>query len=137
MTRRRDWVERLVAALDRISGESFSLGRSDCFTLAMDVVEALTGSDPWSSERGRYRTMPGAARRLRAAGFASMEAFVASLGPAVHPASAGRGDIGIAAASDGSAAVVVFDGAHWLGRSETVGFCRLSRASVTRAHRID
>ena len=128
------WPERLVAALDRIGGETFELGRSDCFTLVQDVVEAVTGSAPYPSERGAYRSERGARRRLRKAGFADMGAFLASLGPEIPPGLARRGDVGIAIVG-GDASAVVCAG-QFFGRHPVSGLVPLPLARVFRAWRI-
>jgi hypothetical protein len=135
--RRPDWPERLVAVLDRVAGEPFEWGRSDCFTLAMDVVEALTGTDPWAAERGAYTSPVGARRRLEKNGFASLDAFAASLGREVAPAFAGRGDLAVATTDDGAGGLVVSDGLAWVGRDHFAGLVRLPRAAVARAIKID
>lgn len=136
MTRRHDWPERLFAVLDRARDETFDWGRVDCFTLAMDVVEALTGTDPWAHERGRYTTAAGARRRLLANGFEDLPALFATLGAEIAPAFAGRGDLGVVTADDGSDAAVVCDGTVWIGRGEGAGVIRRPRAGVRRAWRI-
>lgn len=135
MTRRHDWPERVVAVLDRAQTGPFEWGKSDCFTLTMDVVEAVSGEAHWSSERGRYTTAIGAARRLKANGFDDLEAFVGSLGREIPASFARRGDLGIVPTEGGPAAVVC-DGMTWVGRADGVGFVRLPRASALRAWRI-
>jgi hypothetical protein len=135
--RREDWPERLVAVLDRTGGEAFAWGVSDCFTLAMDVVEALTGADPWASERGTYQSGAGAVRRLAANGFADLPAFLGLLGAEIAPAFGRRGDLGLTADAVGGLSIVVCDGAAWVGRAEHTGLLRIPIARVCRAWRID
>lgn len=137
MTRRADWPERVVAVLDAVRDAPFAFGTSDCFTLAMDVVEAITGLDPWASERGRYRGGAGAARRLRAAGFGSIADLLATIGREIPASFAGRGDLGVTTGADGSDAIAVCDGARWVGRAEGLGTVVLPRDRVRRVWRVE
>lgn len=137
MTRRADWPERVVAVLDTVRDAPFAFGTSDCFTLAMDVVEAITGLDPWAGERGRYRSGRGAARRLRVAGFGSITDLLATIGREIAPAFAGRGDLGVTTGADGSDAIVVCDGTRWVGRAEGIGTVVRPRDGVRRVWRVE
>ncbi len=65
MTRRRDFAERLLVALDECRDRPFAWGRNDCALLACGLVEAATGVDYAAPFRGRYRPAAGAARALR------------------------------------------------------------------------
>lgn len=136
LRRRPDWPERLHAALAAAEAVEFAWGRSDCFTLAMDVVEALTGADPWSHERGRYASAKGAAKRLARVGYSDLGGLFADLGEQIHPSRARRGDLGLVRALDRSRAAVVCDGHGWVGRRAGDGLVRLPRAAAAAAYRI-
>lgn len=50
------WEARLAGVLERARGRPYVLGESDCFRMACEAVEALTGLDPWPEFAGRYAT---------------------------------------------------------------------------------
>lgn len=62
--RRDGWESRLQAAIDNARAQPYALGVHDCFRLACQVVEALTGEDRWALFAGRYRTRREAMRLL-------------------------------------------------------------------------
>lgn len=137
MIRLHDWPERVVAVLDRAAGETFEWGRADCFTLAMDIVEAITGDDPYRHERGAYSSPVGARLRLIANGFEDMAGLFGSLAHELPTAFAARGDLGLTPAPGGEMAAIVCDGTGWVGRSEGAGFVRLPRNAAVKAWRVD
>lgn len=115
----------------------FKLGEADCFTLAMDVVRAVTGKDPYERERGRYVTMMGAQRQMLLRGFTDLRDAFAAVFPVIAPGSALLGDIGTAKdPSTGQIVGVVYDGNGWVGRLQPKGLFRLPISDITRAYRI-
>jgi hypothetical protein len=107
--------------------------------MAMDAVAALTGSDPYADERGRYATRLGALRRFTARGFAWLGDAYAAVFDEVPPALAQRGDIGLVMVPDGrggevEAAVVILP-PHAYGKSEE-GALRVPLRVVKRAFRV-
>lgn len=66
--RLEDWPRRLAEALETARSREFDWGEHDCGLLAMDVVDAMCGSDIARGWRGRYRTSKGAAGLLRRRG---------------------------------------------------------------------
>lgn len=134
MTRREDWPERLIAAIEHHAALPFGWGSSDCFLLPMDVVLAMTDAEPWPDVRGAYASEAGAARQLRRRGFATLvEAFAAAF-PEIPPSLAGRGDIGVVDSPRGLAGVVFMD-TGVIGKAEA-GIRRLPRSLVLRAFKV-
>ncbi|MTH95182.1 hypothetical protein [Roseibium sp. RKSG952] len=93
------WDKRLFAVIARHEQLPFGWGGdnggSDCWMMAMDAVEAVTGTRYFADERGRYKTLIGSKRRLTANGFDDLSACYASLFAPVSKMRAQRGDIGI------------------------------------------
>ncbi|NIH74407.1 hypothetical protein FHV99_001614 [Ochrobactrum sp. P20RRXII] len=77
-------------------------GVSDCLMTAADAIKAVTGEDPLSQFRGKYKTETGAARKMRANGCENvkdvLEIFL-QLEP-VNRLSARRGDVGVMLIND-------------------------------------
>lgn len=108
--------------------------------MAMDAVEAITGTDPYAEDRGRYRTARGALRRLTARGFSGLGDAYGAVFSEVAPAQAQRGDIGLVRLPDEAGrlaeAAVVIVPPHAYGKAET-GALRLPLSAVTRAFRVE
>jgi len=43
--RHEDWVDRLFAAIEQVSTETFAYGKNDCCLFSARVVDAMSGSD--------------------------------------------------------------------------------------------
>nr|WP_313023125.1 hypothetical protein [Brucella intermedia] len=72
-------------------------GVSDCLMTAADAIKAVSGDDPLSQFRGKYKTEAGAARKMRANGCENVKHVFESylqLEP-VNRLSARRGDVGV------------------------------------------
>jgi hypothetical protein len=94
MTRLDGWESRLVAAVESARARPYVLGEHDCFRLACQVLEALTGSDRWAEFAGKYRTRREALALLAQHGSSFTEAFSWFFGSAPAPmGQARRGDI--------------------------------------------
>lgn len=92
--RQEGWEERLEAVLAAAAARPYAVGTSDCFRLACDVVEALTGIERWSEWAGRYGTEREALRLLAEYGSTFEAAFDWFFGvPRVGVRLARRGDI--------------------------------------------
>lgn len=53
--RKEGWEVRLQSLLEEAETRKYELGKADCFRLACEVVEALTGRPSrWDEWRGRY-----------------------------------------------------------------------------------
>lgn len=127
-----DWPERLVAAVDLYRGGRFSWGVADCGTFFADCVLFMTGFDPIADIRG-YRDERSALKRLKAAGFDTVEALVACRFPPVAPALAQRGDLGYPAGAHDrlmSPAVITGSEAHAMTPE---GLTVFPRALIVRA----
>jgi len=71
--RLQGWESRLDAVVSRARGRAYALGQCDCFRVACEALEALTGVDRWPDFAGRYRT-PRQAKALLARHGRSFEA---------------------------------------------------------------
>lgn len=93
--RKSGWEDELLAVIGRHQAAAYEPGVTDCFMLAMDAAEALTGARPY---RPRYATDLGALRALRRHGFVTLGEAIAAAFP---PRPAGhwqRGDIAVVGA---------------------------------------
>lgn len=128
------WETALVAALQVHAHRPLLYGVSDCFTLPMDCVRAITGDDPWADQRD-YDSLIGAARLLLQQGFRSVGDAFAAKCPEIPPALAGRGDLAVVAEGDSVAGCVVI-GALVAGKSKQYGLCLVPRARMLRAFKV-
>lgn len=94
MTRIKGWEKRLKEVVEKHSELPSQYGVSDCYLIADDVVEAVTGQQMYPDARD-YTSELGAAKKLQQHGFMTVEdAFAAKF--EIIPASiAQRGDIGV------------------------------------------
>jgi hypothetical protein len=130
-----DWPDRLADVIARHDALPFDYGISDCGKLLADVIEALTGELP-ERLRGEYHDAASARARLREQGCDNLAQLLASVLEEIHPAFAGRGDVGIAdypGAIIGGGVVVV--GLDLIGKGYD-GTVRLPRAALSRAFRV-
>ena len=95
LVRLKDWRSRFEAAIDEIKARPFEWYAHDCGpSLAGRLVQALTGVDLASPFIATpYQDEAGAIAVVRAAGFDSLGALVASILPEIHPSQAQIGDI--------------------------------------------
>jgi len=88
------WEARLAAVLEAARGRRYVLGEHDCFRLACQVVEALTGVDRWPEFGGWYRTKREALALIALHGSSFESAFSWFFGgPSVAVGLARAGDI--------------------------------------------
>ncbi len=104
---RKDWRARLGAYLATEARTPFEYGKSDCALFAAGAVNAMTGSDPSATYRGRYSTLRGGLRILRKDGFRDHVERAATLLTEVSPRRAQVGDIAVVDTSDGPSLGVV------------------------------
>lgn len=98
--RREGWEARLWEILAAARERPYELGRHDCFRVACQVIEAMTGVDRWPQFEGRYATAREARRLIARHGRSFEAAFDWFFGAANVPARyAQRGDI-VAAADE-------------------------------------
>lgn len=115
MMRRKDWEQRLVAAVE--ATPAFAWGAHDCCRFAARVVEAITGEDPARFHAGLGADAKEAQQLVHAGG--GLQALVtAALGEPIEPARAWRGD------------VMLVD---CIGHRQTVGICMGARVACQGA----
>lgn len=130
--RKEDWPHRLEGVVDLYLGSRFSWGVADCGTFFADCVRLMTGFDPIADVRG-YNNERTALKRLKASGFDTVEALVASRFPPVAPSLAQRGDLGYPAGAHDrlmSPAVITGSQAHAMTPD---GMTVFSRSLIIRA----
>lgn len=139
MGKGREEVNRAAATdvLAAAYGQKFIRGRCDCFTLAADVVEALTGRPaPFRTYVGSYKSLAGAVDLLIKKGFGDLGAGFASIYQEIAPGSALLGDIGIPSGGAARTTIYIFDGQSWVSRRIPEGIGRVRLSQVHRAFRV-
>lgn len=121
--------DALIALLDQRGATPFSWWDQDCVTFAAACVRAQTGVDLVAGVGSRWTTARGATRVLRRHG--GLAAAVDGVLPAITPARAARGDVGLASLGDREC-LVIFEGATVVGPGLS-GLVRLPREAATRA----
>lgn len=87
-----DWPRRMHAVLEAARRSDFAWGEHDCALMAIDVVDAMCGTQIAGMWRGRYKTARGAAGLLRRRG--GIERVMGRLGLEERPRlMAQRGDV--------------------------------------------
>lgn len=117
MTRIFEWEDRLNMVVAKHQGMPGHWGTSDCWALAMDAVEAVTG-DRLLAELSSYTTEAGGYRLFRKQGFDTVEQALASVLEPINRFSAQRGDLG-AVERDGVVSAGVFVSTGFAVRSLT------------------
>jgi hypothetical protein len=106
MTRCGDWETALHAVLERHRTLSGAWGVSDCWTLTMDAVEAMTGRKALPKLR-RYTTEAAGYRLFARQGFKTVTQALASAFEPCGVLSAGRGDIAVVDGPNGPSCGIV------------------------------
>lgn len=99
------WQIRLAAYLNDCSRRPLEYGQHDCALFAAGAVQAMTGIDLAEGWRGRYTTLRGGLRVLRAQGYADQVALAAAHLP--ETVSPRPGDLAVIDAPHGPALGVV------------------------------
>ena len=133
MMRVSGWASRLSRVIEKHHNAPFAYGHSDCFMLAADAIEAVTGIRIFADSR-RYRTEAGAARMLRRKGFKTLADAFGALFEEIPPAHAGRGDIGVVD-SDREIVAGVFTQLGFLARDQH-GLVAVPRSEILKAFRV-
>lgn len=94
LTRRADWDRRLPRVIAQHRDAAPAWGVSDCWTLMLDGVEAVTGEKIFPKLR-RYKSEAGGYRLFAKLGFSTVEDALASAFEPVGVLSAQRGDVGV------------------------------------------
>lgn len=102
-------------------GRPFLWGRDDCYLFVAGIIERATGHDIARWCRGRYKTPLQAARLLKGYSGGDLDHAMALIcadndWPEIEPHEARAGDIGVIMAKGIRQALVIYDGAWWLGR---------------------
>lgn len=132
VSRLPDWRPRLVAFLTAAQRAPFRPGQHDCALFAAGAVAAMTGQDYAAPYRGRYTTIRGGIRVLRADGFADHIALAAHHLPERPVAFARAGDLAVVPTEDGPALGVV-QGAGIYVLSPAGGLSLVPLTAATRA----
>ncbi|SOC20581.1 DUF6950 family protein [Rhodobacter maris] len=123
LTRVPDWQSRLRLYLRAARHRPLTPGQHDCCLFAAGAVAAQTGVDLAAGWRGRYTTIRGGYRVLRAAGYADHVALIAAHLPETSPSRCAEGDIAVLPGEDGIATGVIQGEAVyvlWAGGSLTL-----------------
>lgn len=91
----KDWEKRLKAAIEKHMALPSQYGVSDCYLIADDAVEAVTGRTMHGPAARRYKTPAGAGKQLRKRGFETVEDAFRARFAEIAPSVAQRGDIGV------------------------------------------
>lgn len=87
------WEAALSEYIDSKRDAPFEYGVNDCCMFAAGAVLAMTGEDPMSEFRGKYRSLAGAVRALKEIGQGDLEATIDAKFPVVPVGVAQRGDL--------------------------------------------
>ena len=128
-----DWQERLDALISARRDQPFAWGENDCCTFAASAVEAVTGHDLADGLRG-HRSVQEAAEVLRKHG-GVVGLATARLGPAIAPALAQVGDVGMATLN-GRDTLVICAGSGWVGPG-SAGLVFVEHAAASHAWRAE
>ena len=132
--------ETVQATLQAEIAKPYAYGSADCFFTGLAMIDALNGTDHVSDYRGRYKTLAGAQKALRADGHKSLVTFFEVLGgPRIAPLQASIGDIGVIALPvEGKKRLAehvgVHDGRGWWVKTED-GVRKFDSAQATSAYR--
>ncbi|MGF7160121.1 hypothetical protein FHS85_001744 [Rhodoligotrophos appendicifer] len=128
-----NWPERLFDAIRSHEARPFEWAVSDCWGMAMDVVKAMTGHEPFASAR-KYKSARGARGALHRRGFATIVHALAAEFEEVPPAMAQRGDLGVIEVEHEQAAAIC-EGVMFVAKART-GVIRVPRSHVIQAFRV-
>lgn len=95
MPRHPDWLNRLNKVVADHQALPAQYGLSDCYIIADDAVEAVTGKTMHGANARRYKTPAGAGKQLRKRGFETVRDAFAARFAEIPVLMAQRGDIGV------------------------------------------
>lgn len=93
MVRKEDWRRHLRTYIDGIRYEPYALGQQDCWLFVAGAIEAMTGVDLATPQRGKYKSAKGALSIMRRTKSRNMADFAALHLPEQHPVQAQIGDV--------------------------------------------
>jgi Domain of unknown function (DUF6950) len=135
MARLPDWERRFAEVVEKHRELPFKWGKSDCFILATDAVDALIGYIPSLMQVGAYSTEAGAYRLILAKGYSDLGSGFADIFEEVEPAYANRGDLVTVLADEDKEGAAVCIGASLLGKGRE-GLTFVSRSRIKRAFKV-
>lgn len=128
------WERALRLVVEKHLALPTQFGVSDCYVIADDAVEAVTGERMYRDAR-RYRTARGAARVLRRHGCLTVEDAFAGRFDVIPVAQAQRGDIGVVHQPSGEVSGGVFIGSGFFTRGPSSALV-LPMSAAARAFRV-
>ncbi len=130
-----NWPSKLAEAVAAAERIPFAWGAHDCGSFATDCEKAITGGTLFADVLGgNYKTPAGAARHLKRAGFADIEALVADRLQEIPVNFAQRGDWVVADTHDGPRIGVMLGDVFASPGDD--GLVRHDRAAARRAWRV-
>lgn len=102
-----DWYSRLFNLIVEKEQQPFKFGENDCTLFGADVVFALTGVDLAAEYRGKYRSLKGGMKLLKADGYTSNVDYLEKNFVETSPAFANAGDLCLINTEEGEAIAVI------------------------------
>lgn len=102
-----DWYSRLFNLIIEKEHQPFKFGKNDCTLFGADVVLAITGVDLAASYRGKYRSLKGGMKLLKADGYTSNVDYLEKNFPETSLAFANAGDLCLINTEEGEAIAVL------------------------------
>jgi len=133
--RHPDWLKRLNDVVAKHQALPAQYGVSDCYLIADDAVEAVTGNLMHGAAARRYKTPAGAGKQLRKRGFCSVRDAFAARFAEIPVLMAQRGDIGVYD-NNGETSGGVFTSAGFMVRGEQ-GIVFLPPTAALAAFRVE
>jgi len=131
MSRIRGWEKNLALVIEKHNMLPMQYGISDCYIIADDAVQALTGKIMFTGVRN-YKSQAGALKKLRKHGFLTVEDAFSHKFPRIPVLMAQRGDIGVVYQSNGEVSGGVFTSQGFFTKTEN-GSLFLAYNQVTYA----
>lgn len=132
--------ETVQATLQAEFAKPYAYGSADCFFTGLAMIDALNSTDHVNDYTGRYKTLAGAQKALRADGHKTLVTFFEALGgPRIAPLQASIGDIGVIALPvEGKKRLAehvgIHDGRQWWVKTED-GVRKFDSAQAVAAFR--
>ena len=129
----KGWERALLDVVARHRAQPFAWGVSDCFTLPLDAIIAITGADPWPGLHD-YDSRLAAARCLKLEGYTTLADAFEDQFPEIEVPFAQRGDVGVIE-DDGALCGALFLAQGVAGKTES-GLHIFTRDRVVRAFKV-
>lgn len=112
-----NWAKKLAEYIKENESKAFEWGAFDCCMFAAECCKIVSGIDPASSYRGKYKTEMGAKRVIKN-GHGSLESILDSHYERININFLQRGDV-CTMTSEYGKAVAVYFGGDWWGTTDT------------------